>query len=523
MRTLKTLFVFCFLIFASSLKAQLIMNKDRLVIDEIKFTKNDTIAKGDLILYHIYDKYTDLQDEEFTIEEIEGWPKNRKFYIKKDSSKFYTASYIKENNVLEFILPKLDTARIVYCNKTFKTGSKCETETSSSKGAYSDITEIPLLVLGKASEGNLEGDDRQKMRYMVIDGSNGMNYKNNTIVVKYGDSARTITKKGHLKANSNFSVFIKNYNESKVKDINITTNGISYTYNITILNQLDSLKKIAASQLKKPNADGGAARITVKPEKLSQRTRYLKDTYDKLKGNKFADKFDITRYAQFMKDLRTTIKENKIVLDELGQKYLDSVQSWRPLHVGITPYAIPVPNEDEIKVKMKVLYEDNTEKEHDLGPHRTYGGVSVDYSPSLYFTGLVNNDVYIDSLTTPGQQFARMNTKNQLSIGIGMSTSVAFRTGAPLMPSFDLGVFLPFNSEEITPMLALGPGIKYRMKNANLSFSAGWAWGNINQVAERYQDVDLTNLNLTNESLTEKVWKRDYYISVGMSINFGNN
>jgi opacity protein-like surface antigen len=138
----------------------------------------------------------------------------------------------------------------------------------------------------------------------------------------------------------------------------------------------------------------------------------------------------------------------------------------------------------------------------------------------VHVTGLKNHEAYTD--TSGGKKFARLDKTGKSSVGLGLNVETLYRTGSSFCPTFNVGFFVPFD-EDLTPFLVFGPGINIGSKNVSLGITGGAALGKINAISGQFKDRDLTGLDLTNEQLTQKVWKWGWQVGIGLRFNIATS
>lgn len=329
----------------------------------------------------------------------------------------------------------------------------------------------------------------------------------------------TINEAKAVSTQGNLSVFLANYNITGIEHLSVTIDDQEFNYNKD-LQDLLNLENENNESKEMPNRDSIAPTSTESKEEL--RTKYLKEVWDNWHRINALNKNDIARLEKFKDNLSKTqaIPENVDDLSEEGRKLLSQILSWSPDYIGLTPIAPAINNTDAIEVKVSIKYKNIVKEDVVVGRYRTIGGLSADFSGNVFLTGLKNSPVYTEMVDIDGTEElrAKINKRNQRSVGYGINTGVSFRTGSLLRPTLNVAAFLPLD-EEITPFLGFGPGLSLQGEKVKLSFSGGLAFGSINTINEQYLNKDLSDFeSLTNEMIAEKAWESSWYVSIGISI-----
>ncbi|WP_024772964.1 hypothetical protein [Aquimarina macrocephali] len=402
-----------------------------------------------------------------------------------------------------------------------KTSNKDSVTTS-----YKDITEIPKPDFQSRIRDTLF--DKQN-RFLLIDANPNPNYSSSVRLVKrrkVDNNGSFLIKDKEAKAVStkgNISVFLKNYNITELENITVTINNRDYEYN-TGLGELVNPKTPDDKETEAKKPEDSIKTVSTPVSPIEARTAYLKEFYNKLQSIDHLNTNDIARLENYKNTLKT-VKENQdldIELNDKGTKLYEKILSYSPLWVGLTPIAPAVKDTDEIEISASIEYENKPKNDIFVGHYKTIGGLAVDIGGNFFLTGLRNNKIFTDSVTVGDTKElrAKIGNKNQRSLGYGLNAEVSLRTGSLLRPTINIGSFIPFE-EDISPYFALGPGVSLVSKKVKIRFAAGIAYGKVNAIAEQYRDRDLSDFeNLTNESLTEKVWDSSWYISVGIRYVF---
>lgn len=303
-----------------------------------------------------------------------------------------------------------------------------------------------------------------------------------------------------------------------LKTTSLNINGTDYAY-------ADDVGTLYNQVKPKPEGDdepglSGADKEVSEKEKSIQ--NYLDSILQNLKKNEYMNANDMFDLQAYQETLKKSLSNNEN-LSVAEATTLSKILMWFPEYVSLTPIALTTPDADEVELKVSLQYKGaNKPKEFHVGTYRTSGGLAVGVNSNIYLTGLKNDEVYTETVTIDGEDELRavMDDNDQLSVGIGMNSELSFRTGSMVKPTINVGFFIPIGEEDISPYLALGPGISIGTNKVKFSLSGGWAFGKVNKISEKYIDRDLSDFdNLTNEDLSEKVWKSSWQIGIGLSYN----
>jgi hypothetical protein len=426
------------------------------------------------------------------------------------------------DNKFEFTASNGAKGSLFFCDELnkFVKIDECKESEDLNNSSYSDILQVPIPNIFMNYEERI---DSPRNRYLIIDGSSVVNYKVNNAVFKrkkpksvnLTDDFETIFEKASLDVKGTLSVFIRNFSNSKLESIKVIMNGADYSYTKGLQDVLNGVKQ------SQPNTSGEKA--IVKPADSSivksendETLNHLKNAYESISEHNAID----VNHLKALNIYKTDIE--KFYGDLKGEEleYYSKIQSWNPTDLLITPYATSISDSDEISISIETTNEGESAKEvTPIGRFRTTGGLSFNIGSNLNFTGLKINDIYTEPVDVDGTEElrAKIEDSNQLSLGIGLNAEIGFRTGSLFEPTFNVGFFIPFE-EEISPYIGIGPGISLKTSKVRLAFSGGIAFGKVNVLNERYNDIDLTGLNLTNADLTSDVWDTSWFFGIG--INF---
>lgn len=340
--------------------------------------------------------------------------------------------------------------------------------------------------------------------------------KNKDLIVK---SVYALPNKGYL------SVAINSYRFHRLESFDIEINGDNYSYEDDIKSLMkllqDSESINGVSDLREPNDK------EIKPK--SPLAEYLDNVYDTLKTYKFINLNDLYEVAKYKKELEEYYKDNKKEFDVDALQVKSKIMAWYPENVSLTPIPIDVPAKDEVEIKYTLKNEGTNAVKKSLGTFRTMGKFSVDYGAALFYTNLVNNNIYKDTrIITPAtdtqpavtETKAKMDDNKQGSFGLGINLDMSYRTGSELRPTLNFGFFVPLE-EDITPYATGGLGVGIFGKDYKVNFSYGLAVGKVNAIKDRYNDVDITGMELEESDLIEKRVKFGYYFALAVSFNLG--
>jgi len=376
---------------------------------------------------------------------------------------------------------------------------------------------------------DIEPSKNNKHRILLLDGTGNLQANNGFELYSFrnkwlGDNEYHKVRVKSLIVNRSLSVFTSDINLDSLQSITFSLNGTDYSYNAGVT---EIYGKIPAEKEKgKEESDEVALEDkSIQSDSLKQLIRiktYLKAANSRLSENLYFNIIDHKRLQAYKVQLKKSIDEPHVALDEESLGHYFQIMNFQPKYVNLTPIALTVPNADEVEVESTLKFGKNgVEEKYTTGIFRSSRSLAVHVGSSLFITGLKNNNVYTETVHVGDSEElrAKIDEDNQLSLGIGVNSEVSYRTGGMLRPTVNLAFFVPF-AEEITPFVGLGGGFSFYDKNVSLNLSGGWAFGKVNSISEQYRDRDLTAItDLTNTSLIQKVWKRDWYFSIGIGFN----
>lgn len=446
-------------------------------------------------------------------------------YLEKEKTEF------KVDATGKIIFKKGSEIQIVYCkdNKVFAIdsctpkGKETNPDIEKDKGTKNQRINFPFppeFFSQSKSTKEVFPDNKKGYYHVVIDANPRIGQKkNNTLYTKFlnkGIATYRIAKS--LKVNSSLSVFIKNYSFDNLEDINISVNGTDYQYAKSLSDIYNEAALVKAADTAKANDTGTVAIGTIKKDTslvtFLKLTRSYLDSIDALNIN------DLAKLGRYKENLKQYYLDHKSDFNEEALSLLNRILTWYPSLVSLNPIAIGIPDNDEVDIELKIKEKNIPEKKYNIGTYYVKGkaGVVAGARGSLFFTNLKNHEAYIDS----SDNKAKLDMSHRLSVGIGASGIVSFRTGSPVTPSVNLGFFVPLD-EEISPFGQFGPGINYGTKKVGLNLSFGLAFGKVNDIKARYKDIDMRTIsNLDVNGITEKVWKLGWALSLGMRFNISS-
>lgn len=356
----------------------------------------------------------------------------------------------------------------------------------------------------------------KKNRFLIIDAQH-------SAFGMYKDSEGTMKAKA-VRSNESVGVLLTNYHFSQMEKVKVTVAGITYAYDsdISDLYNKDEDDPKETNETDKLLQNEGANAELVGTEKDDRLKIYFQQVLDSWKSVSYLSKTDIVVLENYRDSLRKLVGL-KVLSKEEADLYF-SILEWQPKYVSLTPIALAVPSADEVEISVKLTEKGQSEENYSLGQYKVRGGFGVSVNTNLFFTGLRNNKVYVDSVAvsdTLNEFHAMIENKNQMSLGVGLNGELSFRTGCSLRPTLNVGFFVPFE-EDLTPYVALGPGLSLGNKDVKLSISGGVAFGKVNAIAEQYADRDLSGMtDLMNADLTSKVWSKSWQFNIGLSYQLG--
>lgn len=365
--------------------------------------------------------------------------------------------------------------------------------------------------------GNMPNDSAGYY-HLVIDANPNIAHKrNNTLYVKKIKGDATFYKISKwLKAGSSLSVFISNYNFALLENINLSINGRDYHYEQGIQNIYDSvLPKETGEKDTSVEAAEGVAFTAVDSSMIL--ISQLKWTLEYLNKYTSLNINDMVLLNEYKANLRKFFTDHSDKFNKEGIGLLNQILVWSPWLVSLGPIATAIPDSDEVAFELKIKDKGVAEKSYSVATYFVKGKASVTAGGkgSLFFTNLKNKEAYIDS----ADHKARLDDSHCLSIGVGASGIVSFRTGSAYTPSINLGFFVPLG-EDLSPFGHIGPGINYGTKKVGLNLSAGLAFGKVNAIKSWYKDIDMRTIqNLDPMGITYKEWSLGWSVSFGLSFN----
>ncbi len=434
---------------------------------------------------------------------------------------------MKPNGNIIFTHDRKSELQILFCKekKCFAIGKCPDSKEPRPNGTtikdfsfLSDFPFPPQFAPKSDSIPDIFPNDSIGYYHFVIDADADINRKkNNELYVKKlrnGKASYKIVRA--IKVNSSFSVFIKNYNFNNLESVNINVNGIDYHYDQSLGSLLEKVND-SAKEIKKGVGDSGAAVRTDRDDSLKIVENNLQWVNEYLMGYSSLNIKSISLLNEYKSKLAKFFEKHFNLFNKESIDLLNKILTWYPGWVSLTPTALTVPDNDEIEIELRIKEKQLPEEKYNLGSYRVKNGASVIAVPkgSLFFTNLKNREAYIDST----DHKVKLDSKNNLSIGIGASGIVSFRTGSALTPTFSLGFFVPLD-EEISPFGQIGPGLNYGTRKVGLNFSAGLAFGKVNDIKPQYKGIDMrTIINPDINGITRKVFKLGWVVSLGLEFN----
>lgn len=428
-----------------------------------------------------------------------------------------------------------DSLRLFFCTKskkfTFKE-SGCDAAIARSN---TDIEAPPYPYFSKGAGktiSDIDSSHSKRTRVFIIDARPSPNKNNNTLyrVKDLGSGSSKLVAIKNLPANGSLSIFIRGYNFDSLENLNITLTGADYAYQESVL---DLYTQIQTGKANSSNAgvseetgqkdhgeptDANIENIISPTDTLYQHIyRILSMEYDAMNINVLKE---LNEYKAKLRAFVNSEKANGLSLSPRESEWYSKILRWSPTYVGLTPFNINIPDNDEIEILMTIKQKDESaSKDIPLGNFRGAFSWGRNLGNTIYVTNLVNHSVYTD--TTGGQKIARLDKTGGTSVGIGVNGGITYHTGTSISPILNLGVFIPFD-EDISPFFALGSGINIGSKNVSFGLSGGAALGKINAIVSQFKNVDLTGMDLANDQLTEKVWKVGWQLAIGLQFNLSS-
>ncbi|UUC44715.1 hypothetical protein [Flavobacterium cerinum] len=400
------------------------------------------------------------------------------------------------------------------------------------------LTDFPLLKLEPITDKKYH----KKNRILVIDTDpktvlNGNNTglkkikqfekksDDKTSAIRELESTYTLPNKGYL------SVAINSYRFHKLENFEIIVNGDNYSYESdiqTLQNLVPKSKKAGTDDAADAAALEKDSLVTEDP-KSPLLVNYLKNIIIVLKSYDYISLNDLYEVTEYKTELDAYYKKHLEEFDAFALPLKNKIMAWHPENVLLTPIPIDVPAKDEVEIKYTLKNKGTGSVNKSLGTFRTMGKFSVDYGAALFYTNLVNNNIYKDTrIITPAtdtqpavtETKAKMDDNKQGSFGLGINLDMSYKTGSELRPTLNFGFFVPLE-EDITPYATGGLGVGIFGKDYKVNFSYGLAVGKVNSIKDRYNDVDITGMELEESNLIEKRVKFGYYFALAVSFNLG--
>jgi hypothetical protein len=372
---------------------------------------------------------------------------------------------------------------------------------------------------------------KKRNRYLIIDAHPDHNKRLNNVLMKRKNES-TLTKAFALNQNGNLSVLLRNYNPEGEEPFTVTIQQNNYSYEYDVQSLLKKIRERYENDEKPkdslPVYKANIHQITESSDndeiaKLVEKE--LEEAEKAMKKLECLNLNDLARVNAYKKDLQNFYEKNHPYFNDNAKNHYYSIMFWSATCISLTPISMALNDGDETEIWI-TQKKNETDRKILAGRYRHVGGMSVSVYSNVFLTGLTNNDVYttekvitLNDGTTQKELYAALENDQKVSLGVGVNAEVSFRTGHAVRPSWNVGLFVPLETE-ITPFIATGPGITIRNKNVNLSFGGGVALGQVNQIAGRYRDIDLRQFpDLTSQNLVRKVWDYNWYLRMGVSFN----
>jgi hypothetical protein len=321
-----------------------------------------------------------------------------------------------------------------------------------------------------------------------------------------------------IPVNSIDSFYVRNLNYYNIKKIKVEQSGENYSFEFNLKSLYDGAKDDSDKpQEGQPNGEEESSNL-VSPTDDSIQSELLKvkNNFIKLKDINLEYLLVIKAYKD---SLRLFYSKNQdLFTNDDNKKIYEEILSWQPEHVAISTTPFQAPDKDLVKYSIEYTRNDNSTIENEY-TFRTTKGWAVSVNNQLFFTKLVNQSVYRDSIQVGDKKEVRAKLEDKdWSVGIGAGAEVSYRTGTSLRPTLTASFFVPFE-EDIIPYFGFAPGISVGSKNVKLSLSCGYAFGKVNAIKSRYLNKDISNILDLENSIVEKRWKKDLLFSFGLSYN----
>lgn len=398
------------------------------------------------------------------------------------------------------------------CSGKFKKGVVSCTSGNDSDGyTVADVYGIPLPRLSL----NTNTPSNSRSRYLIINaGQSGHGI--------YSFNGTDFKESKSLDQQGSLGVLMSNKKIEEVEEVSIEIEGVQYEYEY----DLSDLKGDGSTDTTDRDTTASAPADTIEAVSTSDGplNEYLNDIFTRLDKIQYMTIGDVKVLRVFQDSLQTVTRE--MSLSSATRKRILDLVSWDPQYVALSEMSLAVPDADEAKIDIKIKKTgSSSENIYNVGNYRTKGGISVSVNSNLYVTNLTRNGVYTDSVDIGGtnELRAQLDTTEQISVGIGMTGEMSFRTGCMFRPIVNAGFFIPFD-EDVTPYFAIGPGFSIGTGRAKLSLAGGLAVGKTNVVNSQFADRDLSGeTDLTNDSLVSSKWAPGWQLNVGFSYNLGGN
>ncbi|MCQ4142268.1 hypothetical protein [Chryseobacterium sp. EO14] len=481
----------------------------------------------------------DINAKDWNPSRVENKPhtfKNKINYqiITENKIKFWPVGEKENDTIVQslFLCKKQEkfVKDIAKCNDSTPETKVSGGKTEEQKPDYDVVSQIPFPKLPSRKTDDEQITNSPSNRYLIIDASANHNKKINNSLYKvknietFGQTDNfndNFKKAKALPVNGSLTIFIKNYNFHDLEKISVEIPGSDYTYTKSFSDIFSQVKPIKTNDIT-PSAE--TAKATTKPgsdsltNKLNKVLRVLDEGYE----YKFLNLNDLYVIEEYKKELLDFYEKKfkDFAADDI--QILNKIINWYPEYLSITPISITIPENDEVTIALKLKNKSETStNDTKVGVFKSTGGIGFNLGGMFYITNLKNNSVYTKPSETSGKVRTYMDSENQKSVGLGLNAEVYFRTGYLLRPTINVGFFVPFD-ENITPFGALGPGVSIASKNLKFSFSWGLSVAKISTIKKQYDGVEFDTTGITNENLSEKIWKLGSYFGFGLTYNLSS-
>lgn len=378
-------------------------------------------------------------------------------------------------------------------------------------------------------------------RYLIIE------YGQGNKLVRESSKRKSLTwkKAHHLNAKSTLMVIAKAFDSEKLDSMTVEINGSDYNYEKGIA---EIYKDLDLSPKANEKDQGTTEEKAVPESSISDSSKvdtievvviknlndssivfldeYLETLLYRL--DLYSVSFANARNLALLDQFKISLKKKIQALIDAGyeiqateQLLYDHIQNWQFLYTPLMPIAERIPENDKITVVVKNLEKDKTTTTYRPQVFRTAGLLGFSLTTNLFVTGLVNDDVYADSVqidTSYKELRAEVNKgQSKIAVGIGFNSALEISTGTVFTPSLNIGFFVPFE-QEVSPRIAIGPGISLGNSRVKFNVNAGLAIGEVNVISKKYQGKDLSQYD-QGIDLSEKVWKKSWQVGLGLSYN----